>query len=339
MLFFKNTKHTPLLKAMILFAVFLFATFSFFVKASAPTILSVAPSSGSQSGGDTITIIGTDFLTAPSVMFGGNPSAQVICQSSTIITAKVPAHAAGKVNITVINTDGQFAVVVDGYTYNYPPTITSISPNAGTTAGGDMIVIKGSNFFGTPTILFGESIATNVTLDGEESLSLTTPAHSAGLVNITLANPDGQSALLVAAFTFSGGEITDTSVVPVDFSGESILTPATGYGTVPSPGTTSSAGTTTTKKTTTVVNNYSILSNPAPTITAVSPSSGNRFGGDSVTITGTNFTQTPTVTFAGINAISTIYQSSTTLVVVTPTNNTGGAVSVVVTNPDAQSAT
>ena len=318
MLFFKNTKHLSLLKATVLSLALLLATFSFFVKASAPTILSIAPSSGSQSGGDTVTITGTDFLTAPSVMFGGNPSPQVILQSNTVITAKVPVHAAGKVNVTVINTDGQFAVVIDAYTYNYPPTIASISPNTGTTAGGDIVMMKGANFFGIPTVLFGDSIATNVTFDGEDSLSLTTPAHSAGLVDITLANPDGQSTTLVAAFTFSGGEIIDASVIPVDFSGEPVSTPVAGYGTASSTETASSIGTATTKKTTTIVNNYSTLSNLAPTITAVSPSSGNRFGGDSVTITGTNFTATPVVTFGGINAISTIYQSSTTLVVVTP---------------------
>ena len=325
MFFFKNTRHLNLFKATILSLVALLATFSFFVKASAPTILSLVPSSGPQSGGDTITIVGTDFQVAPTVMFGGNSATDVTLQGSTTITAKVPAHAPGKVNVTVMNTDGQFAVVVDGYTYNYPPTITSVSPNAGSTGGGDVIMITGANFFGVPTVLFGNAPGANVTLGDSSSLSVTTPAHGVGLVDVTLLNPDGQSATLVAAFTFSDGGFIDNSVIPVDLSGGGIvigpLVPGEAAG--GSPNTT---------------NEYAILSNPAPTISAVTPSTGNRFGGDSITITGTNFVSTPSVKFGGISAMSTIYQNSTTLVVTTPANATGGSVSVVVTNPDGQGA-
>lgn len=330
----QSLKSFDFIKPTALLIVAIVAAFSFFVKASAPTILSILPSSGSQAGGDTVTITGTNFQTAPSVMFGGNPATSVTLQSETVITAKVPAHSPGKVNVTVINTDGQYALIVDGYTYNYPPTITSVSPNTGSTQGGDIIMIKGANFFGTPTIRFGDTLAASITVDGSDALSVTTPAHSAGMVDITLTNPDGQYATLVAAFTFSDSGSTDGGVIPVDLSGGAVEVPTATTTTTTSPTTENVSKTYKTTETT-----YGTMANPSPTITSVSPSTGNRFGGDSVTITGTNFVNTPTVTFGGVNALSTIYQSSTTLVVTTPTNNTGGAVNVVVINPDAQSAT
>lgn len=320
MSFFKITKHRSLLKAAAFSLVASFAVFSFFVKASAPTILFIMPSSGSQAGGDTVTITGKNFKTAPSVLFGGNPATNVTLKGSTVITATVPAHIPGKVNVNVINADGQSATFIDGYTYNYPPTVTSISPNTGSTAGGDTITIRGANFFGIPKVLFGENPAAAVTADGTDSLSITTPAHEAGLVDVTIANPDGQSATLVAAFTFFNEEsIIDTGVIPVDLSG-------TGTVSIPSVGN----GNNQTAQT--------VMANPSPTITSVSPSSGNRFGGDSVTITGTNFIDTPSVTFDGVRAIGTIYQSSTTLVVTTPANSAGGVVNVVVTNPKSHSS-
>ena len=338
----RNIPYSQLIKPAALLIVAVIATFSFFTKASAPTIVSILPSSGSQAGGDIVTITGTDFNSAPSVMFGGTPAASVTLQSETVITAKVPAHSPGKVNVTVINTDGQYGIVVDGYAYNHPPTITSVSPNIGSTQGGDIVMIKGAHFFGTPAIQFGDALASNVTVTSSDSLSAVTPVHDAAMVDITLTNPDGQATTLVAAFMFSDNGITTTDgATPVDLSGgtDTDTTTSTPTTIITSP----STGTSTTEKVTktykTTQNNYSTLSNPSPTITAISPSSGNRFGGDSVTITGTNFVATPVVTFGGINAISTIYQSSTTLVVTTPANNTGGTVNVVVTNPDAQSVT
>jgi hypothetical protein len=76
----------------------------------------------------------------------------------------------------------------------------------------------------------------------------------------------------------------------------------------------------------------------APTVTLVSSSSGTQFGGTSVTITGTDFVATPTVTFGGVSATSVVWVNSTTLTCVTPAH-APGAVNVVVTNPDAQTGT
>ncbi len=76
----------------------------------------------------------------------------------------------------------------------------------------------------------------------------------------------------------------------------------------------------------------------APTVTSVIPSSGTSLGGTSVTITGTAFVATPTVTFDGVAATSVVWVNSTQLTAVTPVHAVG-AVNVVVTNPDTQSGT
>jgi hypothetical protein len=76
----------------------------------------------------------------------------------------------------------------------------------------------------------------------------------------------------------------------------------------------------------------------APTVTSVVPSSGTSLGGTSVTITGTAFVATPTVTFDGLAATGVVWVDSSHLTAVTPAH-VAGAVNVVVTNPDTQSGT
>ena len=73
-------------------------------------------------------------------------------------------------------------------------------------------------------------------------------------------------------------------------------------------------------------------------ITNVSPSRGANAGGTTVSITGSNFFATTSVTFGGVAAASVTYNNSTSLTAVTPAGTTGAA-DVVVTNPSAQTAT
>ncbi len=74
---------------------------------------------------------------------------------------------------------------------------------------------------------------------------------------------------------------------------------------------------------------------PAPTQLTVDPPSGPSAGGTPITITGTGFTATPTVTIGGTAATSVVWVSSTVLTCVTPLH-VAGAAAIVVTNPDTQ---
>lgn len=71
---------------------------------------------------------------------------------------------------------------------------------------------------------------------------------------------------------------------------------------------------------------------------AVVPKSDRTTGGASVIILGVGFLATPTVTFGGVAATNVVLVNSTRLTCTTPAH-AAGAVSVVVTNPDATNAT
>ncbi len=72
------------------------------------------------------------------------------------------------------------------------PTITSISPDNGTAAGGTAVTITGTNFAAGATVSFGGIYATTgVTVVNGTTITCTTPAHSPGLVSVVVTNTSG----------------------------------------------------------------------------------------------------------------------------------------------------
>jgi plastocyanin len=88
---------------------------------------------------------------------------------------------------------------------NPAPSISSVFPTSGSTAGGTTVTISGANFqtSGTTTAKFDNTATTNVNVTSSTSMTAVTPAHTAGPVSVTVTNPDGQSATLSNAFTYS----------------------------------------------------------------------------------------------------------------------------------------
>ena len=77
----------------------------------------------------------------------------------------------------------------------------------------------------------------------------------------------------------------------------------------------------------------------APTVTGISPTFGSTAGGTPVTITGTGFQGFATVTLGGTAKATGVTIVNSTTITATTAAHTAGAVSVVVQNPDSQSAT
>lgn len=86
-----------------------------------------------------------------------------------------------------------------------PPAFTGItlSVNSGPAAGGTTVVITGLGFTEGCTVDFGGAGGTVVSFADPSAIVVTTPAHAAGAVTVTITNPDGQSGGAVGAFTFT----------------------------------------------------------------------------------------------------------------------------------------
>ena len=135
------------------------------------------------------------------VTIGGIPATDVVFVSSTQITATAPAHVAGATDVTVTNYDGQSGTLSGAYTYVPPPAVTGVSPASGGISGGDSVTITGNDFQDGATVTFGTTTV-SATYKDPHTLTVITPAHDAGLSDVTVTNPDGQSNTLPEAFAF-----------------------------------------------------------------------------------------------------------------------------------------
>src|SRR5205085_1013831 len=82
------------------------------------------------------------------------------------------------------------------------PTITSVLPVSGPTAGGTAVTISGASFTTGASVTFGGSPATGVNVVDATTITAVTPAHAAGAVTLIVTNPDGQSSSPFSAFIY-----------------------------------------------------------------------------------------------------------------------------------------
>jgi hypothetical protein len=81
--------------------------------------------------------------------------------------------------------------------------LTDVTPKTGSTAGGTRIQITGGGWFASGTVVtVGGVAATGVTVESIRSLSATTAPHAAGVVDVVVTAPGGESGTLKSAFTY-----------------------------------------------------------------------------------------------------------------------------------------
>ncbi len=188
----------------------------------APTVTSVAPPSGTTAGGTAVNIQGTGFLAGAIVKLGGTAATGTTVVNSTTISATTPAHAAGAVSVMVTNNDSQSGTLTNGYTYTNPaPAVASVAPNSGTANGGTPFTITGTGFLAGATVKLGGTAATGVTVVNSTTITATTPAHSAGAVDVVVTNTDAQSGTLTNGYTYTA--TLALSVFPGDSSSATVI--------------------------------------------------------------------------------------------------------------------
>ena len=271
----------------------------------------------------------------------------------------------------LINSQGVPSVakflLLNGSTGNPAPTVSGIAPTSGTTGGGTPVTITGTGFLAGATVTIGGTAATGVTVVSSTSITATTPAHAAGAVSVVVKNTDSQTRNTDQRLHLyesgadgerdladvrddggrdagddhghglpggrdgddrgNGGDGSNGSEQHVDHGDDTGARGGRGecggekYGCPDG----------------TLTNGYT-YTNPAPTVSGISPASGTTAGGTPVTITGTGFLAGATVTIGGTAATGVTVASSTSITATTPAH-AAGAVNVVVTNTDSQSGT
>jgi hypothetical protein len=75
-----------------------------------------------------------------------------------------------------------------------PPTVSSVTPTSGSTAGGTSITIAGANFTGATAVSVGGNACTSVSVVSATSITCSTPAGTAGTASVLVTTPGGTNA-------------------------------------------------------------------------------------------------------------------------------------------------
>jgi hypothetical protein len=206
----------------------------------APTVISVTPNSGLPTT-QQVTVRGTWFTAGSVVEFGPPAGPRYQCSpfftfvdSPTQIRCYIPFGPASGTNCTCwVTTEngtgflaGAFLCTSDG---NPPPTVTSVTPNAG--AAGTPVTIDGSGFFtaALSLIMFGGEPGSETGLGTASRKYCNAPPGQPGSCDVSVQTPAG-TGTLENAFTYPGGPAV-TAVTPnAGAAGLEVSITGTGFG-------------------------------------------------------------------------------------------------------------
>jgi PKD repeat protein len=137
-------------------------------------------------------------------------------------TARNPVHTyilAGNytVSLNATNAVGSGTKTSAGYiTVIARPNVTAVSPVSGPTAGGTRVTLTGTAFTGATAVRFGSAAGTNLTVNSSTRITVTSPAHAAGAVYVTVTTPGGGTSAnaIASRFTYAARPNV-TAVSPV----------------------------------------------------------------------------------------------------------------------------
>jgi hypothetical protein len=350
-----------------------------------PTVTNLSPANGTTAGGTTVTLSGTGFASAATVRFG-TTDATVVSREPGRIVVTTPAGSEGAVDVSVVNPGNQVGTRTGGFTYiapAVPPTVTSVSPATATTLGGTVLTLNGTNFKASAEVTFDvggdRRLGTAVTLVNSTRLTVETPAHVAGVADITVRNVvDDMSGTLTGQLTFIAPPVLTglTPATGLTTGGQTVTLTGTGFRTgatvrfgtalgtgvavatdglsltVVTPSATLNGpvnvSVTNSDGQVSTLNGAFTYTYPAPTVTGLTPTFGRLDGGLAITIAGTNFLAPqalPDGGTAGVEvtlggvAATSVTRTSATRVTAVTPANPAGTVDLVLTNPDGQQAT
>jgi hypothetical protein len=161
-----------------------------------PRVDGISPSSGSQTGGTSITVTGAHFRAGATVALSGSLCTSVVVVNATTITCVTPSHTVGAKTCRVTNPDGKFGDKLNAFTYTAAtPALTSLNFDLADKAGGTPITITGTDLGSATGCTVGGTSA-SITANTSTSLTFTMPAKTAGSYNVQVTTSAGSSNTL-----------------------------------------------------------------------------------------------------------------------------------------------
>ncbi|PKL91097.1 MAG: hypothetical protein CVV21_09910 [Candidatus Goldiibacteriota bacterium HGW-Goldbacteria-1] len=281
-------------------------TYTIQIKEPAPMVDVCDPDSGLPAGNEAVILYGMNFQNGCTVTFGGAAATGVVFVDSMTLNMNTPPHAAGVVNIVVLNPDGQQGTGVAAFTYTGATATYTNTPTATVTATATLTQTTAA----VPSLTGTKTGTASVTLTSTVSASVTVTKTSTQTATATVSATVTESATATVSGT-STETITQTTTGTITQTN----TPTSTESPVLSPTSTSTATPTSTESpvlsptptsTATPSSTISPVVSATPTNTVTSTSTASPTATATATITLTN-THTPTITQTGtITPTSTI---------------------------------
>jgi hypothetical protein len=182
----------------------------------APAVTSISPTSGSTTGGTSVTINGTTFTGATAVKFGAVNATSFTVNSATSITATSPAGT-GTVDVTVTTPSGTSAASAgDRFTYISPTTQTTLVSSLNPSSYGQAVTF-------TATVTATSGTPTGTVTFADNGTAIGTGTLSGGVASFTTSTLATGSHAITASYagnaTFAASTspaLTQTVNIPAD---------------------------------------------------------------------------------------------------------------------------
>jgi PKD repeat protein len=313
----------------------------------------VSATVGSTSGSDFVTLLGKGFSAGMAVEFDGTAASGISVTDTNQLTCFTPALSAGTHKVFVQFSSNSFTsdMIYGAVVF---PLISSLDRTSGSAAGSTKVVISGSDFLAPAKVQFGGVDATGVTVNDPSTITCFTGPHAPAFgVDVTVTNGTGWSHTIAEAYTYDPepnptvtgsnitigasaggtsvtvngtafvngatikfGTATATAITFVDDMTLTCLTPEVPAGTVDVTVINPSG------KSGTMSGAFTFI-DVAPTIKSITPSTDTARGGASVTISGSNFVSSGSVSFGGVAATGLSRPDPSTLICTAPAHAVG----------------
>lgn len=153
--------------------------------------------------------VGTVIPAGSGLSVAASTCGPVLAAGASCAVTLTAGAAEGPTSITVTadNAPGQSAsVTVEAVVV----ALTAIDPDTGNAAGGLAVTMTGDNLSTATAVDFGGAAASGITVVDNSTVTATSPAHAAGIVDVTVSTAHGD-ATLAGGFTYEAATVGEAA--------------------------------------------------------------------------------------------------------------------------------
>lgn len=171
-----------------------------------PVVDEITPARGSVLGDTKLTLVGSHLFRATIVRIGGIIARTIGADEPRELRVLTPdTDRPGPVDITVENPHAAPTELVKAFCYEAlpAPRIVSVAPDHVATGGRTELTVTGENFVKATQVLFDGKPVESARFVDARTIDVTAPPGEHGqLVDVSVRNPDGATAVVRRAFLY-----------------------------------------------------------------------------------------------------------------------------------------